>query len=68
VVLTAPLAFISGCGGSPTTPPSGGGAIDVKSKMEQMQKNPEYMEKMKYKLGTPKDESKAPGVKDEPKN
>jgi hypothetical protein len=65
VVLTASLMFLSGCGGSPTTPPSAG-AIDLKTKYEQMQKNQEYMEKMKNKGAAPPDATKTPkeGAKD----
>src|SRR5262249_6609970 len=69
--LTASLALISGCGGSPTTPPAGGGpGADYRSKMEQMQKaNMENIEKMKKQFGgAPKEENKGPGGKDEPKN
>jgi hypothetical protein len=59
VFLTASLVFLSGCGGSPTTPPAGGG-FDLKTKYEQGQKNQEYMEKMKNKGVAPPDATKTP--------
>ena len=59
VFLTASLVFLSGCGGSPTTAPAGGG-VDLKTKYEQMQKNTDYMDKMKKQGTAPPDATKTP--------
>jgi hypothetical protein len=57
--LAASLVLISGCGGSPTTAPAGGG-VDLKTKYEQMQKNTDYMDKMKKQGAAPPDATKTP--------